>query len=91
MAKIRYKGKEVELVLNNRAMMKYEQLGGSFQKYDEQPVTQSVKLCCAALGLDGNPEDHADDLPPLQKLAEVMQEALSEGGYTGDEEGEANG
>ena len=80
MATIRYKGKDVELKLSNRTLMKYEMNGGSFAKYEEEPVSQSVKLVCAALDLDGDPLDHADDLPPLTELAEVMKEALDDSG-----------
>ena len=80
MANIRYKGKDVELKLSNKTMMKFEMNGGSFAKYEAEPVSQSVKLVCAALGLEGDPLDHADDLPPLAELAEVMKEALDESG-----------
>lgn len=90
MATITYKGEEREISINNRALMKYEMMGGSFSKFEVNPVSESVKLCCAALDLPGDPIDHANDLPSIQDLAEIMKDALSSSGYAG-EPGKLNG
>lgn len=87
MAKIIHKGEEKEIQIDNRTLLAFEQAGGSFSNFDEQPISSSIKLACAALGLEGNPLDHANDLPSLNKLSEIMRIALEESGFNNEEVG----
>lgn len=87
MAKIQHKGEEKEIKIDNRTLLAFEMRGGSFSSFESQPVLQSMLLACAALGLKGDPLDHANDLPALNELSEVMQEALAESGFVEGEVG----
>lgn len=80
MAKINYKGKEVEIKVNNRALMLFELNGGSMSDFETKPVSASITLACACLGLEGNPLDHANDLPSLNEMAGIIKEAMDESG-----------
>ena len=80
MAKIKYKGKEVEAKIDNRAMMKFELNGGTIAQFETQPISASINLACACLGLDGDPLDHANHLPPLNELPNVMKKIIDESG-----------
>ena len=91
MATIKYKGEEKEVILDNKCLMKFEQAGGSFNEFETKPWSTSVTLMCSALGLEGNPADHANDLPPLKDLSDVLQQALDESGLTGEVGEEENG
>lgn len=91
MAKINYKGEEKEIQINNRTMMKFEQMGGTLQDFEDKPVTSSIILACASLDLQGDPLDHANDLPSLNELSEIMKEALVESGYSDEDVGNENG
>jgi hypothetical protein len=83
MATIKYKGKETEIKIDNRAMMKFEMNGGSLSDFESKPVSCAVTLACACLDLDGDPLDHANDLPPLTEIAESVKEAMEESGLNG--------
>ena len=87
MAKIQHKGEEKEIKIDNRTLLAFEMRGGSFSSFEAQPVLQSMLLACAALDLKGDPLDHANDLPALNELSEVMQEALAESGFVEGEVG----
>lgn len=84
MAKINYKGKEVDIALTNRSLMQFEMSGGNLNGFESQPISSSILLACACLKLDGDPLDHADDLPPLAELAEAMKVVVEESGLTGE-------
>ena len=88
MATIRYRGEDRELRIGNAALMRYEQAGGDLQRLidGKAPVTEAVTLVCSALGLPGDPVDHADDLPPLTALVEAVKVALDEAGLTDTED-----
>jgi|TARA_R100000482_G_C5132509_1_gene153149 hypothetical protein len=88
MAKIKYKGKKVEAKIDNRAMMKFELNGGTIGQFETQPITASINLACACLGLEGDPLDHANDLPNLNELPAIMRDIIEESGLnkTEDEE-----
>lgn len=79
---IAYKGESRELKIGNAAMMRFSRLGGSFEKLESDPVEQAITLACAALGLTGDPIDHADDFPPLAQLADPIKQAMER--YSGD-------
>ena len=87
MATIKYKGKEKEIKIDNRAMMKFELDGGSMSDFETHPISASIRLACACLNLEGDPLDHANHLPPLKELPEVMQQAIQESGFLDVEEG----
>ena len=88
-----YKGAERILPkIGNRVLMRFEQQGGSLAKFEEQPLTTAVTLIACALGLPGDPLDHADDLPPFNELAAIVKDALELSGLTTtDAPGEAGG
>ena len=86
MAKIKYKGKEKEIELDNRAMMKFELDGGAMSDFETHPIYASIRLACACLNLEGDPLDHANYLPPLKELPIVMQQAIEESGFIDKEE-----
>lgn len=81
MAKIKYKGKERELKIDNRSMMKFEMQGGSLADFESKPIASSIQLACACLDLNGDPLDHANHLPPLKELPIIMQQAIEESGF----------
>ena len=85
MAKLKYKGKETDIVIDNRTLLAFELAGGSFSDFDDKPISASIKLACCALKLEGDPLDHANDLPNLNTLSTVMRKAIEESGF-GDEE-----
>lgn len=89
MATIKYKGEEKEIAIDNRTLLAFEMKGGDFNQFNVEPVTAAITLACAALGLEGNILDHANDLPPLAELVEVMKDAMQESGF-GDENMEGN-
>tara|TARA_R100000773_G_scaffold18445_1_gene16696 strand:- start:9619 stop:9915 length:297 start_codon:yes stop_codon:yes gene_type:complete len=89
MAKIKYKGKDKEIKLDNRAMMKFELDGGSMAEFETHPISASIRLACACLNLEGDPLDHANHLPALKELPEVMQAVIKEAGFTQGEEEES--
>ena len=84
MAKIKYKGEEKNIVVDNKAIMLFEINGGSIAEFDSKPIARSISLACACLGLKGDPLDHANDLPPMAELAESIKEAMAESGLTGE-------
>tara|TARA_Y100000361_G_scaffold37821_1_gene32375 strand:- start:12011 stop:12289 length:279 start_codon:yes stop_codon:yes gene_type:complete len=84
MAKIKYKGEEKDIVVDNKAIMLFEINGGSIAEFDSKPIASSISLACACLGLKGDPLDHANDLPPMAELAESIKEAMAESGLTGE-------
>jgi len=84
MAKIKYKGEEKELKITNRAMMAFELSGGNIKDFETNPVSSAIKLACACLKLQGDPLDHADDLPPLVEISEAITQAMTESGYVGE-------
>lgn len=88
MAKIKYKGKQVEAKIDNRAMMKFELNGGSIGQFETQPITASINLACACLGLEGDPLEHANDLPPIKELPAIMKVIIDESGLNKTEEDE---
>lgn len=81
MASITHKGEAKEIKLDNRTLLSFEMMGGSFDQFESQPITASIKLACAALGLKGDPLDHANDLPSLNELSEIMKQAIDESGF----------
>lgn len=86
MAKIQYNGEEKDFTINNGVLMRFESLGGSLSLFKDQPVSQSIKLACASLELQGDPLDHANLLPPATKLAPLMKDALVESGFIEEDE-----
>ena len=88
---ITYKGERRELVIGNAAMMRFSRLGGSLEKLETDPVTQTITLACAALNLQGDPIDHADDFPPVFQLVEPIKQAVEiyNGGLPGEPIGDA--
>lgn len=84
MASVMYKGEEKELKIDNRALLAFEMNGGKFTDFDSSPIKASMLMACAALNLKGDPLDHANHLPPLSKLADVMKQALEESGFGDD-------
>lgn len=58
--------------LRNSHLMRYEASGGSLANLGKSPATEAVKLACAVLALPGEPEAHADLLPPLPELIEAL-------------------
>ena len=90
---ILYKGEERILPkIGNSVLMRFEQQGGRLAKFEEQPLTTAVTLIACALGLPGDPLDHADDLPPFTELAAIVKDALESSGLTNtDEPGETAG
>ena len=84
MAKIKYKGKEKEAKIDNRAMMKFELGGGTIAQFETQPISASIQLACACLNLDGDPLDHATALPPLSELPQIMKLIIDESGLLKD-------
>lgn len=85
MAKITYKGEEREIKITNKSMMSFEMAGGKLSEFEENPVSNSIKLVCACLGLKGDPLNYADDFPPLVELSECIRQAMDESGMTGEE------
>lgn len=90
---ILYKGEERILPkIGNKVLMRFERQGGSLAKFEEQPLTTAITLIACALGLPGDPLDHADDLPPFTELAGIVKNALETSGLTtADEPGETDG
>jgi len=90
---ILYKGQERLLPkISNKVLMRFEREGGTLAKFEEQPLTTAVTLIACALGLPGDPLDHADDLPPFTDLAVIVKDALESSGLTAvDEPGETDG
>ena len=86
MATIKYKGKDKEIKIDNKSLMAFELAGGSLGSFEESPISNSVKLICACLGLKGDPLDHANDLPPLQELSQQIAIAMEESGLSGEQE-----
>ena len=84
MATINYKGESKEIKINNRALMAFELAGGKLSEFEANPVSNSIKLACACLGLKGDPLDHANDLPPLTELSESITQAMNESGLAGE-------
>ena len=80
MASITYKQEEVEVKITNKVLMKFELGGNSMSDFETKPVSASITLACCCLGLDGDPLDHADDLPPLNELAEQIRVIMEESG-----------
>jgi len=56
------------------------------QEFETHPISSSIKLACACLNLIGDPLDHANHLPPLKELPEIMQKAIEESGFLDDSE-----
>tara|TARA_B100002019_G_scaffold289988_2_gene306742 strand:+ start:313 stop:594 length:282 start_codon:yes stop_codon:yes gene_type:complete len=83
MAKILYKGEEREIKIDNKSMMRFEMNGGSLSDFESKPVSCAVNLACACLDLEGDPLDHANDLPPLSDIAEAVKSAMEESGLNG--------
>jgi hypothetical protein len=71
--------------------MRFKRLGGDLAALETDPVSQAITLLCAALKLPGDPIDHADDFPPVAKVAESIGLAVAR--YNGEpaEPGEPNG
>lgn len=90
MAKITYKGEQVDLKITNKTMMKFEMAGGSFSDFSSAPISQSIKFVCAALGLEGDPCDHADDFGKMTDISEAIKTALEESGFSSSEEDEVD-
>ena len=90
MAKITYKGEQVDLKITNKTMMKFEMAGGSFSDFSSAPISQSIKFVCAALGLEGDPCDHADDFGKMTDISEAIKTALEESGFSASEEDEVD-
>ena len=88
---ISYRGEDRPLKIGNAAMMRFSRLGGSLEKLEADPVTQAITLACAALGLEGDPIDHADDFPPVFQLVEPIKAAVEiyNGGQPGEPSGDA--
>lgn len=82
MAEIKYKGQIKEYTITNKVMMKFEMAGGSFVNFESQPISQSIIFICCALGLEGDPIDHADDFEGLPEIAESIKSALDESGFS---------
>lgn len=91
MAKITHKGKEVDLIITNKTMMKFEMGGGSFQDFEKAPISQSIQFVCSALGLEGDPIEHADDFGSLNEIAESIKDALGESGFSDETLGKTDG
>lgn len=91
MATITYKGKEKEIKIDNRAIMQFEMMGGNLASFEKQPVSSAIMLACAALGLKGDPLDHANHLPAMSLLPAVIQEAMKESGLNESAEGKDAG
>ena len=79
--------------IGNKVLMQFERQGGRLSELEQLPVTTAVTLICCALGLPGDPIDHADDLPSLKVIAQTVKAALEASGLTGDEDepGEQSG
>lgn len=90
MAKITYKGEQVDLKITNKTMMKFEMAGGSFSDFSSAPISQSIKFVCAALGLEGDPCDHADDFGKISDVSEAIKNALEESGFSEAEDAEVD-
>lgn len=86
MATIKYKGEDTEIVIDNRTMMRFELNGGSLTDFETKPVSCSITLACASLGLEGDPLDHANDLPPIAEIAEAVKLAMEESGLNNQQE-----
>lgn len=91
MATIKYKDEEKEITIDNRAIMSFEMMGGSLANFEAQPVTSSIMLACAALGLKGEPIEHANDLPPMKELPAIIQQAMNESGLGNGKAGKRKG
>lgn len=85
MAEITYKGKKVEVSVDNRTIMQFEMNGGNLSDFESKPISSSISLACACLGLSGDPLDHANDLLPMTELAEEIKVAMEESGLQGEQ------
>lgn len=74
--KILYKGTLHELQITNSTLMRFARLGGKLSNLEDDPVSESITLVCAALDLKGDPIEHADDFPPVIKLAPAVKCAI---------------
>jgi hypothetical protein len=88
---IYYKGERVPLKITNSVLMRFRRLGGELDKLESDPVSQAITLLCAALKLQGDPIDHADDFPPVAKVADSIRQAVERYNGDGDAPGEPSG
>lgn len=73
---ITHAGQLREMRIGNAAFIRFQRLGGDFQKLESDPVGQAITLACAALDLPGDPLDHADDFPPIPQWADQVMRAV---------------
>lgn len=88
---IYYKGERIELKVTNSVLMRFKRLGGDLAALETDPVSQAITLLCAALKLTGDPIDHADDFPPVAKIAEPIAQAVARYNGEADAPGEPTG
>lgn len=88
---ISYKGERVPLVITNSVLMRFKRLGGDLAALESDPVSQAITLVCAALKLQGDPIDHADDFPPVARIAPLIAQAVAEYNGEGEAPGEPSG
>jgi hypothetical protein len=86
MATIKYKGESKEIKITNRALMAFELAGGKLSDFENNPVSNSIKLACACLGIEGDALEHADDLPSLKEISDSISDALKESGLEGEQD-----
>lgn len=73
---IYYKGERKELKVQNSVVRRFQKLGGDFEKAEEEPLEQIIKLLMAAFKLTGDIEDHEDDFESLLGLAPKIKLAM---------------
>lgn len=88
---IYYKGERVPLEIKNSVLMRFKRMGGDLAALESDPISQAITLLCAALKLDGDPIDHADDFPPVAQVAESIGQAVARYNGEADVPGEPSG